>query len=166
MVHESYVPKSKYVAGEAVAIRCAHGDTVMYPITIIDVVVSSIPLQVEAAVSTSLPVSMLLGTDVPELNELLQKSPQVADALVMTRAQVRQQDRDQRQQTQTEATCDVHPTPVATNDEEEDSPKQPTFDRDNEKDDTPEQPTIDPDDDEEEDVPKKPTIKPILNHGG
>ena len=58
IVHESYVPKSKYVAGEAVAICCAHGDTVMYPITIIDVV-SSIPLQVEAVVSTSLPVSML-----------------------------------------------------------------------------------------------------------
>ena len=78
-------------------------------------------------------------------------------ALVMTRAQVRQQDREQRQQTQSEATCDVHPIPLATNDREEDTPKQPTFDTQNEKEDTPKQPTIDPDDAEEEDVPEQPT---------
>ena len=41
----------------AVTIRCAHGDTVLYPLAEVEMVVDGIPLQVEAAVSDTLPVS-------------------------------------------------------------------------------------------------------------
>lgn len=53
--------------GEAVTIRCAHGDNVLYSVTHVNLVVDGVPLVVEAVVSKSLPVSVLLGTDVPEL---------------------------------------------------------------------------------------------------
>lgn len=58
---------------DAVTIRCAHGDSVLYPLAKIAMVVDGIPLQVDVAVSDTLPVSMLLGTDVPELGVLLGK---------------------------------------------------------------------------------------------
>ncbi|KAL5515882.1 hypothetical protein EMCRGX_G001127 [Ephydatia muelleri] len=57
--------------GEAVTIRCAHGDNVLYSVTHVNLVVDGVPLVVEAVVSKSLPVSVLLGTDVPELASLV-----------------------------------------------------------------------------------------------
>ena len=60
------MPESKIQQGEAVAIRCAHGDTVLYPLAKI-----SLEVAVEAAVSDTLPMTVLLGTDTPELAELL-----------------------------------------------------------------------------------------------
>ena len=67
IVHHSLVPEKKLVTREAVTIRCAHGDSVPYPLANVDLVVDGVPLTVGAAVSKSLPVSVLLGTDVPEL---------------------------------------------------------------------------------------------------
>ena len=67
IVHHNLVPQKKMVLGEAVTIRCAHGDNVLYPLANVDLVVDGVPLTVEAAVSKSLPVSVMLGTDVPEL---------------------------------------------------------------------------------------------------
>ena len=73
LVKSDLVPTTKRVEGDAVTIRCAHGDTVLYPLANVELVVDGIPLQVEAAVSDTLPVSVLLGTDVPELDILLEK---------------------------------------------------------------------------------------------
>lgn len=70
------VPTTKRVEGDVVTIRYAHGDTgdtVLHPHANVELVVDGIPLQVEAAVSDTLPVSVLLGTDVPELDTLLEK---------------------------------------------------------------------------------------------
>ena len=58
--------------GSAVAIRCAHGDTVLYLLAEISVKIDGQPINIEAAVSNTLPVSLLLGTDNPELPELLE----------------------------------------------------------------------------------------------
>ena len=66
-VHHGLVPEKKLVMGEAVTIWCAHGDSVLYPLANVNLVVDGVPLTVGAAVSKSLPVSVLLGTDVPEL---------------------------------------------------------------------------------------------------
>ena len=71
LVNRDLVPESKIQQGEAVAIRCAHGDTVLYPLAKISLEVAGCPITVEAAVSDTLPVSILLGTDTPELAELL-----------------------------------------------------------------------------------------------
>ena len=67
LVHRDLVPESKIQQGEAVAIRCAHGDTVLYPLAKISLEVAGCPITAEAAVSDTLPVSLLLGTDTPEL---------------------------------------------------------------------------------------------------
>ena len=58
IVHHNLVPQKKMVLD---------GDNVLYPLANVDLVVDGVPLTVEAAVSKSLPVSMLLGTDVQEL---------------------------------------------------------------------------------------------------
>ena len=65
------VPQDKILQGEAVAIRCAHGDTVLYPLANVQIQVEGKVLDIEAAVSETLPMSVLLGTDIPELTSLL-----------------------------------------------------------------------------------------------
>ena len=57
-----------------VAIRCAHGDTVLYPVDQLELEATGLPLCVKAAVSKSLPVCILLGIDIAELCQLLGKS--------------------------------------------------------------------------------------------
>ena len=65
LVNQSLVPKEKLQAGEAVAIRCAHGDTVLYPLAQVDLDIDGQPLEVQAAVSdrsslTSVPAFQML----------------------------------------------------------------------------------------------------------
>lgn len=71
LVHQDLIPESKIQESEVIAIRCAHGDTVIYPLAEISMEVEGRKITVEAAVSDTLPVSVLLGTDTPELAELL-----------------------------------------------------------------------------------------------
>ena len=95
MIHKSWVPPHKLKEGEAVTIRCAHGDTVLYPLADVNMEVDGLPITVEAAVSETLPAAVLLGTDVPQLTELLggqSKKFKLEDVLVVTtRARARQQ---------------------------------------------------------------------------
>ena len=42
-----------------------------YPLAVVELTVDGLPLTVEAALSDTLPMAVLLGRDVPELNELL-----------------------------------------------------------------------------------------------
>ena len=71
LVHQDLVPRAKFKEGEVVAIRCAHGDTVLYPLAEISLDIGGRLITVEAAVSDTLPMAVLLGTDTPELPELL-----------------------------------------------------------------------------------------------
>ena len=78
------------------AIRCAHGDTVEYPLATVDISIGDQKFTVEAAwVADALPASVLLGTDVPNLVELLhsnsvrQSGRSEAVLAVMTRAQTK-----------------------------------------------------------------------------
>ena len=95
MVRQNLVPGHKLIEGDAVTIRCAHGDTVLYPVAHLELPVDEIPVCVEAAVSESLPVQVLLGTDVPELYQLLGNSimsKQVDNCMmVVTRTQAMRQ---------------------------------------------------------------------------
>ena len=88
MVHKDLVPQDKIAEGDAVTIRCAHGDTVLYPPAEIELKVDGHPISIEAAVSKTLPVDVLLGTDVPELTHLLGETAlgkaQVDALVVMT----------------------------------------------------------------------------------
>ena len=89
MVHQDLVRKGEELEGEAVMICCAHGDVSLYPIAEIDMELEGVQMQVKAAVSNTLPVLVLLGTDVPELGRLLKSNPRtvrmtVGEALAVT----------------------------------------------------------------------------------
>jgi len=72
MVRQNLVPESKVLEGDVVTIRCAHGgDMVLYPVAQLDLEIEGRPVCVKAAVSKTLLVPVLLGTDVPELSQLL-----------------------------------------------------------------------------------------------
>ena len=115
LIHQSLVPKEKLLEGEAVAIRCAHGDTVLYPLAQVDLEIDGQPLEVQAAVSDRLPMAVLLGTDVPQLRgllsgELLGSEPRIENALVVTRARAKQQLEEEAKQRQRELSTEVQPT--------------------------------------------------------
>ena len=102
LVRSDLVPAEKLLEGDAVTIRCAHGDTALYPLAEVTIEVDGVPLQVEVAVSETLPVSVLLGTDVPELGGLIngtvasRTAPPPADALVVvTRTQTQRQQEEE-----------------------------------------------------------------------
>ena len=71
MIHRDNIPDEKILPGEAIAIRCAHGDTVLYPIAQVEFEVAGRTIMVEAAVSTTLQTAVLLVMDVPELPEII-----------------------------------------------------------------------------------------------
>lgn len=56
-------------------VNCAHGNTVLYPLADVNMELGGVKMGVRAAVSERLPVPVLLGMDVPELEHLLQLGP-------------------------------------------------------------------------------------------
>jgi hypothetical protein len=141
MVRKSLVPPEKMVVGE-VHIRCAHGDVVTYPLAQIDVGVGGATFSVEAAVADKLPVSVLLGTDVPEMLDLLSCSQgtgksedldRVEDVVgVTTRAQQKKQEQEATAQEEKERSSGVRPKPLNSQPEESEEANLPgsTFDDD------------------------------------
>ena len=71
VVRKDLVDEEKMLDGESITIQCAHGDVVSYPLAMVEILVGGRRIEVEAAVSATLPRSVLLGTDVLELPELL-----------------------------------------------------------------------------------------------
>ena len=98
LVRRDLVSEESLLAGEAVAIRCAHGDTVLYPLAQVHMEVEGQAMEVTVAVADRLPMSVLLGTDTPLLSKLLSGELQktrsvhkIDNALVVTRAGYRKQ---------------------------------------------------------------------------
>ena len=119
LVHSDLVPEGKFLEGEAVTIRCAHGDTVLYPLARVELQIDGWKISTEAAVSDTLPMAVLLGTDVPELPQLLGSGPlgseeeSIADALVVsTRAQRRRQEAEQKDLERKDAESEAQPRTV------------------------------------------------------
>ena len=77
LMRQKLVPRRKMLEGEAVAIRGAHGDIVLYPLALVQMVVDGRDMEVKAAVSENLPMDVLLGTNVPDLPELLNQGSNV-----------------------------------------------------------------------------------------
>ena len=112
------LPSQKMQEGEAVTIRCAHGDTVLYPLAKVKMEIDGRQIQVEAAVSNTLPVSVLLGTDVAELGELLgggvlEKVRRQKDDtwVVTTRAQAKRQEAEEEAQHKKQLESSLVPRP-------------------------------------------------------
>ena len=116
MVHKNLVSQDKIVEGDAVTIRCAHGDKVLYPLAKIELEVDGQPISIEAAVSGMLPV------DVPELTQLLGGTTLgklIGDAMVVTtRARARQQREEEAGIAKKETKSDVLPSPVELSEED------------------------------------------------
>ena len=119
LIHRRLVPDGKKIPGKATTLRCAHGDTVLYPLANVELQVEGIPLHIKAAISDTLPVSVLLGTDVPELGQLLRTNPHTIhtvgadEALVVTRAKARELEQTRLEQLQKEIECGVQPTSLS-----------------------------------------------------
>ena len=96
LVHSSLVQPADFLPDAKIDISCAHGDVTSYPLADIEIILDGQPLEVRAAVSSTLPHSVLLGTDVPHLFALLADDPQPDVALVATRAQLRRQEQDEK----------------------------------------------------------------------
>ena len=109
MVRADLVPQDKLIQGEATTVKCVHGDNVLYPLAEVVVQVEGVEVTVKAAVFEQLPVSVLLGTDVPELGQLLHSNPitvhtsGIEHALVTTRAQARRLAEEDKQQREKES---------------------------------------------------------------
>ena len=119
LVHHKLVPERKVLSGEVATIHCVHGDTVLYPVADLKLEVDGVPVSVKAAVSQTLPVSVLLGTDVPELGRLLGvKSSTFGEngrqgaMMVVTRAGARKQEEEEELRRQKEVTSQVTASPV------------------------------------------------------
>ena len=119
MVRGDLVPEEKLLPGEAATVLCAHGDTVLYPLARVRIDVEGVGMEVRAAVSESLPVSVLLGTDVPELGRLLHSNPLVVytkgmdHALVTTRAQLKRDTETIAEQERCQVGSGVRPRALA-----------------------------------------------------
>ena len=69
-VRKDLVNKDDIFDGE-VTIRCTHGDTTSYPLAVVKITVGGKDIVTTAAVSGTLPASVLLGWDVPELTNFV-----------------------------------------------------------------------------------------------
>lgn len=100
MVRGDLVQQDQLIEGEASTIQCMHGDNVLYPMADAAINLDGLNFNVRAAVSKPLPMSMLLGTDVPQLEQLLRGNPTriysqgVKQALVTTRSQTRKEEEE------------------------------------------------------------------------
>ena len=116
MVREDLAKTSKLLEGEAVTVRCAHGDTVLYPLSEVELELAGKKMVVRAAISENVPASVLLGTDVPELGSLLSvenlKIGRNRDSYAVTRAQARKDAEEEKARLFKEAVSDVRPTPL------------------------------------------------------
>ena len=61
----------------------------IYPLAIVEILVENYTMEVEAAVSTTLPVSVLVGTDIPKLKTLLQGEDECMAVMTRSHCQLR-----------------------------------------------------------------------------
>ena len=117
MVHRNLVPEAQILDGESAVVRCAHGDSVLYPMAEVNIEVDGCTISAVAAVSDTLPMDVLLGTDVPELGKLLSRVSaefrEQSNALVATtRARARQEAEAEKESLQKQQRSKVRPNPV------------------------------------------------------
>ena len=66
MVRKDLVPPIKWLEDKAVMIKCAHVDTVMYPLASVDLIVEGTAVNVEAAL-----LDTLLAASPPSINPII-----------------------------------------------------------------------------------------------
>ena len=118
MVRRELVPEAKTWVGEAVAVWCAHGDMILYPLAGVEMEVEGLQVKVQTAVCNKLPVTVLLGTDDPELSQIVQSNPRIVHTegiekvIVVTRAHKAKEEIEELQQLEKDEQSGVHPNLV------------------------------------------------------
>ena len=113
MVHKDLVTGGDILDGE-VTIRCAHGDTTSYPLAVVKINIGGKDIVTTAAVSSTLPASVLLRWDIPQLTGFVADTQPVnkADALAVLTRKRRQEQQAARD---TDAsTIDAQTSPLQT----------------------------------------------------
>ena len=72
IVWRDLVGEEQWLEGESTIIHCAYGDAIAYPLATIELEVQGKLVLVNTAVSDTLPQSVLVGTEIPGLLEMLQ----------------------------------------------------------------------------------------------
>ena len=114
LVHKALVTDDDILEGE-VTIRCAHGDTTSYPLAVVKITIGGKDIITTAAVSGTLPASVLLGWDVPELMNFVADSPECSkkDVLAVTRS-CSQRPRAAEEQSETDVQAASSPMEMST----------------------------------------------------
>ncbi|KAL5489194.1 hypothetical protein EMCRGX_G018260 [Ephydatia muelleri] len=132
MVHSDLVSDGQIREGESAVVRCANGDTAMYPMADICVELDGYTIDTVAAVSDTLPMDVLLRTDVPELGMLLSQASERAEVfMATTRAQAKKEAKAERDSLVKELRSGVRPNPILL-----DEPQEETWNLGEELDDT------------------------------
>ena len=107
-------------------VRCVHGDAAVYPLCKVRIELEGHSIQVVAAVSETLPTSVLLGTDARELGDLLgmkmphgTPSPVEQQAYVTTRARGAAEASREQEERSNEEQSGVNQNPVVMTTETE-----------------------------------------------
>ena len=117
LVKKDLVPRNRMVDDE-VAIRCAHNNTIVYPLADVEIRIEGQCFTVQAGVSDTLPVSVLLGRDVPELLPLVSTGEDIPggetdDVLVVTmRAQAKKQTQEAALEREKELMLGAEPSTI------------------------------------------------------
>ncbi|KAL5516201.1 hypothetical protein EMCRGX_G001479 [Ephydatia muelleri] len=126
MQRSGVVNGQKLLEGDGVVLRCVHGDAAVYPLCKVRIELEGHSIQVVAAVSETLPTSVLLGTDARELGDLLGMkmpqgtlSPVEQQAYVTTRARGAAEASREREERSNEEQSGVNPNPVVMTTETE-----------------------------------------------
>ena len=86
IVQRDLVGEEQWLEGESAIIQSAHGDAIAYPLAAIELETQGKPVLVNAAVSDTLPQSVLVGIDIPGLLEMLQTRNGTEEEKAMTRS--------------------------------------------------------------------------------
>ena len=112
IVREELVPQERLL-GEAVTIRCAHGDVVLYPLAMVEIQMDNRTMELQVAVSDTLPVDVLLGTDAPGFATILDGASSIQETkeamVVTTRSRKQQKQEEDEQSRDRERDCGVSP---------------------------------------------------------
>lgn len=95
------------------SLQCAHRNVSVYPLAEVELKVGEVQITVEAAVSETLTMSVLLGTDVPELEEVLHGGSLEALAVVTWGQEERQRHKEATQLQRQRASKELPEPPAA-----------------------------------------------------
>ena len=110
LVRSNLLGEKKF-EGETVTVQCTNGDLVTYPLVRVELEVNGRALTVKAAVSDTLAQSVLLGTDVTDLSELLKAERHEKAFMAVTHSQIKRAETNRTEQAALEKIEEVTATP-------------------------------------------------------